>query len=371
MPMQTLEQAIFEVNESNFEETALKVFNFQANTNPIYQKFIQLLDIDSNAVQSIQDIPFLPIDFFKSQLILCRDECKSEPTPKIKENINSNDTNSKNDNEITKSLQPKESKIEKVQAMFSSSGTTGQIQSKHYVKKRSLYEKSFQLSFAQFYGDIKDYCLLALLPAYLERTGSSLIYMVDNLIKQSNHPQSGFYLNEFDQLYQTLQKLEQQQQPTILIGVTFALLDFAETYKSPLKNTIVMETGGMKGRRKEIIREEVHAILQNSFGSKPIHSEYGMTELLSQAYSKGDGLYQTPSWMKVLIRETNDPFAYRSVGQSGAINIIDLANLYSCSFIATADLGRFIAKSDKTTNTQFEVLGRMDNSDIRGCSLLT
>lgn len=316
----------FLVSDLSFEKEALKLFRYQAEKVAVYKQFIQLLGVDVSAIQRLQQIPFLPIQFFKHLDIIS------------------------------------ENKVPEI--IFTSSGTTGIINSKHMVADVALYQESFRKAFELFYGDIKDYCILALLPSYLERSGSSLIFMADDWIKNSQHPDSGFYLNNLHELAITLKKLEQNQQKTLLLGVSFALLDFAEQFPMPLKNTTIMETGGMKGRRKEMIREELHAILKSAFGLKTIHSEYGMTELLSQAYSKGEGVYQSPPWMKVMIRDTNDPFHYLANGLTGGINVIDLANQESCAFIATQDLGK--NQPDGT----FEVLGRFDNSDIRGCNLM-
>lgn len=283
-------------------------------------------------IDSIEKIPFLPISFFKTHEV------------------------------VTGTFQP--------EIIFESSGTTGENTSRHFLKSIDLYKKSFTKGFNLFYGDISKWCILGLLPGYLERENSSLILMVDDLIKKSNNPNSGFYLRDHEKLYQALAHNEIIGQPTLLIGVTYALLDFAEKYSMKLENTVIMETGGMKGKREEITREEVHQILRDKLGLNKIHSEYGMTELLSQAYSKGDGIFQTPRWMKVLTREYNDPFAINAFAtnkrsSNGLINIIDLANLYSCCFIATDDVGRVYK------NNRFEVLGRRDISDLRGCSLLT
>jgi hypothetical protein len=238
------------------------------------------------------------------------------------------------------------------------------ITSKHLITDVTLYENSYRNAFSEFYGNIEDYVVLALLPSYLERSGSSLIYMVKDLIELSNNFNSGFYLNNYDELISKLIELDSLGQNVILIGVTYALLDLIEKRKFELKNTIIMETGGMKGKRKEIIREELHELLCNSFGVLSIHSEYGMTELLSQAYSLGNGIFECPNWMNILIRDTEDPLTYVPVGKTGGINVIDLANINSCSFIATQDLGK------KYPNNSFEVLGRFDNSDIRGCNLM-
>lgn len=250
------------------------------------------------------------------------------------------------------------------QVTFTSSGTTGMITSKHIVTDVSLYEESYRKGFSQFYGNIEDYAVLALLPSYLERDGSSLIYMVEDLIKLSNHPESGFYLHNHEELTQKLIELDKSGQNTILIGVTYALLDLIEKNSFKLQNTIIMETGGMKGKRKEMIREELHNQLCDGFGVSAIHSEYGMTELLSQAYSLGEGIFECPSWIQILVRDTEDALTYVKEGKTGGINVIDLANINSCSFIATQDLGK------KYPNNSFEVLGRFDNSDIRGCNLM-
>ena len=334
---------IFDVNEDSFETTALNIFRFQYENNPVYQDYVKALHIKPDTVNQIEQIPFLPIQFFKSQVVK------------------------------TTNFEP--------MMVFESSGTTGSLSSRHFIKDISLYEKSFIKSFELFYGPVKEWCILGLLPSYLERKNSSLIYMADKLISLSEHPQSNFYLDEYEKLFAVLNELEKRKQKTLLIGVTFALLDFAEKYSQPLKHTIVMETGGMKGRREparlsrsggELVRDEVHAILKRSFQLSSIHSEYGMTELLSQAYSrpteqsfgraKGEGIFHCPPWMRVMVRDEEDPFKIRN--GSGAINVIDLANIYSCSFIATDDLGKIYADGS------FEVLGRMDNSDLRGCSLL-
>ncbi len=313
-------------SQKEFEKITLKVFRHQFENNKVYQDFCLLLKKDKSNVKTINDIPFLPIQFFKSH-------------------------------EIISSTNP-------IQETFTSSGTTGSITSKHLVTDITLYEQSFRNAFSQFYGNIEDYVILALLPSYLEREGSSLIYMVNDLIEGSNHPESGFYLNNYDELIQKLIKLDSSGQNVLLIGVTYALLDMVEKQSFQLKNTIVMETGGMKGKRKEIIREELHGILCKGFGVPSIHSEYGMTELLSQAYSLGNGIFECPPWMSILIRDTEDALKYVEYGKTGGINVIDLANINSCSFIATQDLGK------KYPNHSFEVLGRFDASDIRGCNLM-
>lgn len=311
---------------------ALEIFQLQYLHNAVYKKYVDSLRINPGNINSIETIPFLPISFFKTHEV------------------------------ITTIFEP--------EIIFESSGTTGQNTSRHLVKKKSLYEKSFSKAFNSFYGNPKEWCILGLLPGYLERKNSSLVSMVNYFIEKSENNISGFYLHDHEKLYQTIVHNEIMERPTLLIGVTFSLLDFAEKYSMKLQNTIVMETGGMKGRREEITREEVHQFLQNKLGVHVVHSEYGMTELLSQAYSKGKGLFQCPAWMKVLVREYHDPFAIisnSSVNKSagGLLNIIDLANLYSCCFIATDDVGKTYK------NGTFEVLGRRDVSDLRGCSLLT
>jgi len=313
-------------NNKEFVKTALKVFRFQYENNLVYQEFCDLLKVDANQVKTLDKIPFLPIEFFKSHKIL----------------------SSKNPVEI----------------IFTSSGTTSKNTSSHFITDVSIYEQSYLQGFASFYGNIENYAVLALLPSYLERTDSSLIYMVEDLIRKSNHPESGFYLHNYEELAEKLISLDHSGQNILLIGVTYALLNLTENHKFKLKNTFVMETGGMKGKRKEVIREELHQILQNGFGVSSIHSEYGMTELLSQAYSTGGGFFETPPWMQILIRDTEDALTLVKNGKTGGINVIDLANFNSCSFIATQDLGK------KYDNNSFEVLGRFDNSDIRGCNLM-
>ena len=314
-------------SDVDFERLALAVYQYQASENPVYSEFVRILEIDINQVKNIAQIPFLPIELFKSQTIICG---TSEP-----------------------------------EIVFSSSGTTGIIQSKHHVKQLAVYTESFRKGFEFFYGNISEYTILALLPSYQERDGSSLIFMVDDLIKESNNPSSGYFLYNHDELYTVLLRQKAEKRKTILLGVTYALLDFIEAHTIiNFPELIVMETGGMKGKRKELVKEELHELLCNGFGVENIHSEYGMTELLSQGYSAGKGIFKTPPWMRVLVRDTNDPFSLLGTGKSGGLNIIDLANIYSCSFIATQDLGR------KQPDGGFEVLGRFDNSDIRGCNLL-
>jgi len=322
-----VKQQIFSIsNQQEFTDAALQVFRRQAQHCAVYHDFIQALGVNPENVDSVEKIPFLPIGFFKShKVVSSRDE---------------------------------------VEIIFTSSGTTGMITSSHYVTDKTWYEDSFRNAFRLFYGDIKSYTVLALLPSYLEREGSSLIYMADNLIKQSNNADSGFFLYNHDELAAQLKKQQELNKPTLLIGVTFALLDFIENHQINFPGLIVMETGGMKGRRKEMIREELHRDLCRGFGVTAIHSEYGMTELLSQAYSKGDGIFECPPWMRIITRDTNDPLTVLNTQAVGGINVIDLANINSCSFIATQDLGKVYADGS------FEVLGRFDNADIRGCNLL-
>ncbi|MEY4964224.1 MAG: hypothetical protein RLZZ323_1543 [Bacteroidota bacterium] len=313
-------------NQKQFDKIALKVFRFQYENNLVYREFCDFLKTDVQKVKSIEQIPFLPIQFFKSHTVV------SNTNP--------------------------------IQTTFTSSGTTGMFTSRHLVTDISLYQESYRLGFSQFYGNIEDYVVLALLPSYLDREGSSLIHMVDDLIQLSNQAESGFYLHNYDELIEKLTQLDQEGQNVLLIGVTYALLDLIEKHSFQLENTIIMETGGMKGKRKEMIREELHLQLCRGFGVNAIHSEYGMTELLSQAYSLGGGIFECPSWMQIFVRDTEDALSYVREGKTGGINVIDLANINSCSFIATQDLGK------KYSNGSFEVLGRFDHSDIRGCNLM-
>ena len=311
-------------NYQEFEKQCVQLFEFQMDNNPVYSTYAEII-LKGRTPRNIKEIPFLPIEFFKSEQIICQGH--------------------------------------KIEEIFLSSGTTGD-QSKHLVSDLSIYESSFRKAFQLFYGDITEYCVLSLLPNYREREGSSLIYMVDDLIKSSQHPKSGFYLNDYERLSETILELEQDGQKTILFGVSYALLDLANQFPQQLKNTIIMETGGTKGKRKELLKEELHKILKSAFNLRNIHSEYGMTELLSQSYSKGDNIFKTPPWKKILIRDINDPLSILGDNKTGGINIIDLANIYSCPFIATQDLGKIYG--DGT----FSVLGRFDNSDVRGCNLL-
>lgn len=324
------ESDIFKIHAPHqFNDLALKIFHYQAENCEVYKNYLFALGAKIDKISKIEQIPFLPIEFFKSHKI------------------------------TTNNLQAASNAL-----VFTSSGTTGEATSKHFVSDVGIYKKSFSKGFFNFYGSPSDYCILALLPSYLERDGSSLIFMTEELVKGSKHPKSGFFLHNHEDLFKSLQELNAQNKKSILIGVTYALLDFAERFPISLGNTIVMETGGMKGKRKEMLREEVHAILKKSFQISEIHSEYGMTELLSQAYSKGNGRFSASPWMKILIRDTNDPFKILEHEKSGGINVIDFANIYSCSFIATQDLGKL------HSDNSFEVLGRFDNSDIRGCNLM-
>lgn len=316
---------IFNTLIENFQLEALNVFKYQHHHVPIYKKWIASIGKSEKELKSITEFPFLPISFFKTHSVIS------------------------NEKETT--------------IIFESSGTTSTTISKHLVADVNIYEKSFTKGFEIFYGNIQDYCIIGLLPSYLERNNSSLVFMVQNFIQQSKNKNSGFYLSEFEKLAKVIRENEKAKVKTFIVGVTFALLDFAEQFSFPLQHTIIMETGGMKGRREEISRKEVHQILKKSFSLETIHSEYGMTELLSQAYSKGNEIFYCPPWMKVLVRSEDDPFQISETGK-GVLNIIDLANIYSCSFIATDDVG--IVYEDGS----FEVQGRLDNSDLRGCNLL-
>jgi len=314
-------------NESEFSDAALDVFHYQSDHNSIYKNFIASLRRDASSVKSITDIPFLPVEFFREHKI-------------ITGNIH-------------------------VEKIFESSGTTGSKTGKHFICDLKLYDKSFLKSFRTFYGDPEEFIIIALLPSYTEREGSSLVYMVDNLIKRSNHILSGFYNGTDENLLKLIDRARETNRKVFLLGVSFALLDLAENCSHDLSDIIIMETGGMKGRRKEITRPELHSVLKERFNVREIHSEYGMTELLSQAYSKGDGIFYCPPWMKVVIRDPQDPLTiYTERGKTGGINIIDLANINSASFISTGDLGKLYEDGG------FEVLGRFDNSDIRGCNLM-
>jgi hypothetical protein len=327
MTITQIKEQIFEVNENRFLKLALAIFNYQYENTTIYRQYIDAIGVHPKMVDSIEKIPFLPIQFFKTHQVISK--------------LASNES-----------------------IVFESSGTTGQIPSKHPIVDIDLYKKSFELGFSKFFGDIKQYCILGLLPSYLERGQSSLVFMVNHLIDDSGHELSGFYLHDHEALHETLLQLEAIHQPVLLFGVTYALLDFAEKYPIKLHSTQIIETGGMKGRREELIRDEVHSILKKAFSIDNVYSEYGMTELLSQAYSKSDGIFETPAWMKILIRDINDPFSISTSGK-GLINIIDFANLHSCSFIATDDMGELFE------NGLFCVNGRLDHSELRGCSMLS
>jgi len=320
-----MQDGLFTGNRGEFAPRALELCRFQYTHNPLYRQYTDALGVDPQVLNGPAAIPFLPIGFFKTQLVQ------------------------------TTNFDPA--------AVFTSSGTTGMVTSRHAIKDPGLYEKSFMDGFQRFYGHITEWCVIGLLPSYLERSNSSLVVMVDAMIRKSGHPDSGFYLYDHAALYAVLQRLEAQGRKTLLIGVTFALLDFAERYSLSLKHTVVMETGGMKGRRRELTRPELHAFLTQRFGVAAIHAEYGMTELLSQAYSSGNGLFTCPPWMQVLVRMEDDPLDVRMEGE-GILNIIDLANRWSCGFLATDDVGRVYPDG------RFEVSGRVDNSDMRGCSLL-
>jgi len=311
---------------ADFSGLALETFRYQALENPVYGQYLKFLGCNPADIATIEEIPFMPIEFFKSYRVVTGQGADLR--------------------------------------IFESSGTTGSQTSKHYILDDSIYIDSLESGFRQFFGEPSDYCFLALLPSYLERKNSSLVFMMDYLIRKSLHPLSGFYLNNRTELTKNLGLLEKSGQKTMLIGVSFALLDLAEQFPMPLRNTLVAETGGMKGRREEITREELHDLLKTAFSLGSVCSEYGMTELLSQAWSTGNGLYRTPPWMKVLIRDPYDPFRRMADGKSGGIDVIDLANRFSCSFIQTQDLGR------KQADGSFEVLGRFDNSELRGCNLL-
>ena len=313
-------------NIDHFNDIALRIFNYQAENNPVYKEYLFHLGTNISSIDTIEKIPFLSIEFFKTHEV------------------------------ITGTTKPEKT--------FFSSGTTGIAKSNHHITDISIYEKSFVKTFEQQYGKISNYCILALLPTYLENESSSLVYMVDYLIQKSGHPESGFYLNNREELAEKIKILDKSGYKTILIGVSYSLINLAEEFPMNLSNTIIMETGGMKGKRKELTKKELHDFLSSKFGVKTIHSEYGMTELLSQAYSKGYGKFYTSPWMKILIRDTYDPFCYLEKEKPGGINIIDLANINSCSFIETKDLGKI------NTDESFEVLGRFDYSDIRGCNLL-
>ncbi|HMT73758.1 MAG TPA: acyl transferase [Chitinophagaceae bacterium] len=317
---------IFNVLDSDFDDLAVSVYRYQYENNHVYRQFSDALYKNPDVVRSLEQVPYLPVSFFKSHQVM------------------------------TSVFEP--------DIVFESSGTSATVNSRHLVRDISLYEKSFVKGFNRLYGEIGEWCVIGLLPSYLEKGNSSLVYMIDKLIQLSAHPDSGFYLYDFARLKDKLSILEAMNQKTLLVGVTYALLDFAELFQIKLRHTVVMETGGMKGRRKELLRDEVHKRLCKAFEVDRIHSEYGMTELLSQAYSPGNGVFSCPPWMKILVRDEEDPLTVSRYGK-GVINVIDLANIYSCSFIATDDAGKL------NDDGSFEVLGRTDGSDLRGCSLLT
>ena len=322
------ENKIFDiVSDADFEEKALRIFRWQAANNSFYQQWIKSLKLNVDRISSFTQIPFLPIEFFKNQILVCGP-------------LNSD------------------------AICFTSSATTSQNPSKHFVNDISIYEQSFLKGFERFYGAIEQYCILALLPSYLQRQGSSLVYMVNHLIHLGGNKHSGFYLENLNELKKKINFLKKSNQKVLLIGVSYALLDLCEMDIQLNQNFVVMETGGMKGRRKEMIKEELHEALKTGLGLETIHSEYGMTELLSQAYSKGQGIFETAPWMRILIRDIDDPLHLKTDERTGGINVIDLANINSCSFIATQDLGRIINKN------QFELMGRFDHSDVRGCNLI-
>lgn len=313
-------------SSEEFEKLSLLIFQKQYLQIPVYRSFVDALNINPQEVLKIEEIPFMPIEFFKDYTVLAE--------------------------------------TEEAELIFKSSGTTGMQRSQHFVKSAKVYEESFIKGFEYYYGPISDYIFLALLPSYLENGDSSLVYMADHLIKLSKHKDSGFYLNDYSNIIEKLNQLKGSNKKVMLLGVSYALLDLVELQSFKFPSLTIMETGGMKGRRKEMVREELHETIMKGFGVKKIHSEYGMTELLSQAYSKGDGIFNCPPWMKIMIRDVNDPLSLLEDGKSGAINIIDLANIHSVSFLATKDLGKITAPNE------FQILGRFDNSDIRGCNLL-
>jgi phenylacetate-coenzyme A ligase PaaK-like adenylate-forming protein len=326
--MGSLKDRIFSISgEEDFWEATLDVFSYQYDNNPVYREFINALGRDRSRVSSPGDLPFLPVEFFRNHKIITSGQTE--------------------------------------QIIFESSGTTGTIPGRHYVADLTLYEKSFLKSFLHFYGEPSDFLIIALLPSYTEREDSSLVYMADKLIKESRNPRSGFYKGNDAGIFKVIGEGKSKGEKIILLGVSFALLDLAESGPADLSGVIVMETGGMKGRRKELTRSELHFILKKYLNLTSVHSEYGMTELLSQAYSKGDGIFYTPPWMKILLRDPQDPLSlFEQPDKTGGINIIDLANLNSCSFLSTGDLGKLHEDGG------FEVLGRFDNSDIRGCNLM-
>lgn len=325
--METFEDKIFKIEgKSNFDETALTVFRYQAVNCPVYKRYLELLNVDYKQISATEQIPYLPIQLFKNMEIIVENR--------------------------------------KPEVIFTSSSTTGVSPSKHYVASLKLYEKSFLNGFYKIYGNPSKYAILSLLPSYLEREGSSLVYMANKLMTDSANSNNGFYLYNHSELFEKLNTLKKNQVPTILLGVSFALLDFVNEFRIDFPSLIVIETGGMKGRGRELSREDIHNSLKDGFGSNNIHSEYGMAELLSQAYSVGNGVFTAPPWMRIYIRDLQNPFKILPLSNKGGVNIIDLANLYSCSFIETEDLGI------KETENSFRILGRISNSELRGCNLL-
>lgn len=317
---------IFSVHKDSFDLLAIEIFQYQAINNPVYKEYLDYLDINALEVKKVSEIPFLPIELFKNHKIL-----SGNTDPEM---------------------------------IFESSGTTGSIPSRHYIADLEIYQKSIEKGFRHFFGDPSEYVFLALLPSYLERNNSSLVYMVQHLMSLSDHEDNGFYLYDHDKLNNAIKRNSGSNKKIFFIGVSFALLDFAENYNPDLSKAVIMETGGMKGQRRELTRPELHDTLKQAFHTNNIMSEYGMAELLSQAYAKKEGYFETPEWMKFLVRDVNDPFCYIGNGQTGGLNVIDLANVNSCSFIASQDLGRIM------DDGRIEILGRFDNSDIRGCSLM-
>jgi phenylacetate-coenzyme A ligase PaaK-like adenylate-forming protein len=323
----TLIDRIFSIQtKAEFDLVCMEVFQYQVANNPVYSQWLKALTCDSNAILHVEDIPFMPIEFFKTHRVISGNEA--------------------------------------IQETFTSSGTTGLSTSSHYICDTEIYKRSYLEGFMLEYGNPRDWVIIGLLPAYLDRPGSSLVYMTQGLIEASGKPESGFYLYNIEELKEKLAQLADSRQKVWLIGVSFALLDLAEISPSAWPELVVVETGGMKGRRKELIRKELHLQIKRSWPIENLHSEYGMTELLSQAWMKKDERFVCPPWMKIFIRDASDPFQLLSENKNGGIQIIDLANIDTCSFITTSDLGK------KFDDQSFEVIGRFDNSDIRGCNLL-
>ncbi len=338
MFVENFKSTFFEINDNNFEQKALDLFYFQAKNNIVYADFLEKIKINPQNINFLENIPFLPIEFFKDFKVISEENSNKNFDGKFKNNFN--------------------------KIVFESSGTTGQTVSKHYVKDTDFYKKVSKNIFENIYENLEKWHILALLPSYLERGNSSLVFMIEDFIQKSGSKYAGFYLNNVAELSEKIQSLRHKNEKILLIGVTFALLDFAENHPQDLSDVVIMETGGMKGRRKELIRQDAHEILRNAFNVKQIHSEYGMTELLSQAYSQENGIFTLPPSMKFLLRDTTDPFSGSFTRQSGALNIIDLANISSCAFLETKDLAK------KISHNTYEILGRLDNADIRGCNLM-